>query len=516
MAATYFVLLTSLGASRLATATATGTTLKLTHMGVGDGGGIVPVPEAGRTALVSEKRRAEISRLSVDPKNPQQIIVEQVIPEEIGGWWIREMGLYDESGALIAYANCAPTYKPMLVEGSGRSQTIRMILAVDSTGSVELKIDPSVVLATREYVDSAIVTAMNRLDYKQSVRAATTVNISLSGLQTVDGVVLATGDRVLVKSQSTGSQNGIYVAGGGAWARSADADENAEVTPALTVSVESGTTQADSVWQLITDAPIVIGTTGLVFQDITNGLARLASPAFTGVPSAPTALLGTNTQQLATTAFVQDALRARQQRFTSSGSFTVPNGVTTLYLSGCGGGSGGGGGGGFVASGSGGGGGGGAGQSAIKVPVNVSPGQVIAVTIGAGGSLGAGGAPGANGVAGSAGGVTSFGSLLTLAGGSPSSGGNAIYGNGGAGGIGGTYGGGYGGDGRGFGGDGGDGGSGPFGTGGGGGRAGANTGFIGVPGYGYGTGGAGGGAAYNSGSGAPGTAGLPGLLIVEW
>lgn len=308
MAATYFVLLTSLGASRLASATATGTTLKLTHMGVGDGGGIVPVPDAGRTALISEKRRAEISRLSVDPKNPQQIIVEQVIPEEIGGWWIREMGLYDETGALIAYANCAPTYKPMLAEGSGRSQTIRMILAVDSTGSVELKIDPSVVLATREYVDSAIVTAMNRLDYKQSVRVATTTGISLNGLQSVDGVALAAGDRVLVKNQPSGAENGLYLAATGAWKRAADADENSEVTASLTVSVESGATQADTIWQLITDAPIVLGTTSLVFQDITNGLARLASPAFSGNPTAPTPPKFDNDTSIATTEFVQRAL----------------------------------------------------------------------------------------------------------------------------------------------------------------------------------------------------------------
>lgn len=323
MAVTYYALLTTIGAGKLANATALGTTLKLTQLALGDGGGNVPTPDASRTALVNEVRRAPLNQLSIDPANSSQIIAEQVIPEDVGGWWIREMGLYDESGALIAYANCAPSYKPQLAEGSGRTQTVRMVLIVSNTASVELKIDPSVVLATREYVDTAIVTAINRQDAKASVRVATTTNIALNGLPSVDGVVLVAGDRVLVKNQTTGSQNGIYVAGGGAWARSADADENAEVTPALTVSVESGTAQADSVWQLITDAPIVIGTTALVFQDITNGLARLASPIFTGNPTAPTAAQFDRSARIASTEFVTRALGSLAGAITVGSSLTI-------------------------------------------------------------------------------------------------------------------------------------------------------------------------------------------------
>ncbi|KAF1003632.1 MAG: hypothetical protein GAK36_00209 [Pseudomonas sp.] len=310
MAVTYYALLTTLGAGKLANATALGTTLKITQLALGDGGGSVPTPDASRTTLVNEVRRAPLNQLSIDAANPAQIIAEQVIPEDVGGWWIREMGLYDESGALIAYANCAPSYKPLLAEGSGRTQTVRMVLIVSNTASVELKIDPSVVLATREYVDGAIVSAINKLDYKQSVRVATTANITLSGLQTIDGIALAAGDRVLVKNQTTASQNGLYVVATGAWARASDADTSAEVTPALVVVVEAGTSLADTIWQLITDAPIVLGTTALAFQDITNGLARLASPAFSGAPTAPTALAGTGTQQLANTAFVQNAVSA--------------------------------------------------------------------------------------------------------------------------------------------------------------------------------------------------------------
>lgn len=311
MAVTYYALLTTIGAGKLANATALGTTLKITQLAVGDGGGNVPTPDASRTALVNEVRRAPLNQLSVDPASAAQIIAEQVIPEDVGGWWIREMGLYDEAGALIAYANCAPSYKPQLAEGSGRTQTVRMVLIVSNTASVELKIDPSVVLATREYVDSAIVSAMNKLDQKQSVRAATIANITLSGLQTLDGVALAAGDRVLVKNQTNAPDNGIYLAASGAWKRAGDADASAEVTPNLTVTVEEGSTQADSIWQLTTNAPIVLGTTALVFQNITTGLAPLASPMFTGTPTAPTAAVSTNSTQIATTAFVKAAIDAR-------------------------------------------------------------------------------------------------------------------------------------------------------------------------------------------------------------
>ncbi|WP_232478173.1 phage tail protein [Pseudomonas alkylphenolica] len=308
MAVTYYAILTTLGAAKLANAAAIGTTLQITQMVLGDGNGEVPVPDANRTALVNEVRRAPLNRLSIDASNAAQIIAEQVIPETVGGWWIREIGLLDSTGTLIAIANCAPSYKPQLSEGSGRTQTVRMVLIVNNTGAVELKIDPSVVLATREYVDTAIVAAMNRQDAKASVRVATTANIGLNGLQTVDGVVLVAGDRVLVKSQSIGSQNGIYVVATGAWARSADNDENADVTAGMIVPVESGTQNSDTIWQLITDAPIVVGITALVFRNITDGLARLLSPAFVGSPTAPTPVDTDSSGLLATTKFVSDLL----------------------------------------------------------------------------------------------------------------------------------------------------------------------------------------------------------------
>ncbi|PHM65675.1 phage tail fiber protein [Xenorhabdus stockiae] len=161
MSTKYFALLTKLGADRLANAAALGTKIEITHMAVGDGGGSLPTPDTNQQKLVSEKRRAAINVLSVDPKNTHQIIAEQVIPESEGGWWIREIGLFDKDGVLIAVGNCAETYKPQLQEGSGRTQTIRMVLIVSHTNAVTLKIDPSVVLATREYADTVVAKAIS-------------------------------------------------------------------------------------------------------------------------------------------------------------------------------------------------------------------------------------------------------------------------------------------------------------------------------------------------------------------
>jgi phage-related tail fiber protein len=156
MTAKFFAILTNQGAAKLANATALGTRVDLTHIAVGDGGGVLPTPDPAQTALKGEKRRAAINLLTIDPGNDNQIIAEQIIPENEGGWWIREIGLFSADGTLIAVANCPETYKPQLQEGSGRTQTIRMVLIVSSTEAVTLKIDPAVVLATRQYVDEQI------------------------------------------------------------------------------------------------------------------------------------------------------------------------------------------------------------------------------------------------------------------------------------------------------------------------------------------------------------------------
>ncbi|QNH04445.1 phage tail protein [Pseudomonas sp. B11D7D] len=305
---TYFAILTDRGEAKLANAQALGTQVQYSHMAVGDGNGALPVPDRMQPALVREQYRAGLNELKVDPLNASQIIAELVIPENVGGWWIREMGIYDADGDLIAVANCPPSYKPLLAEGSGRTQVLRMVLIVSSTAAVQLKIDPSVVLATRAYADSliavhmlsadphpqyttvpevnALIAAeMNSRDSKQSVRYTTTGNINLSGLATQAGgdwpAAMTAGDRVLVKDQATGANNGLYVAAAGAWARAADADASAEVTPGMLVTIEEGATLADTVWELTTNGPIVLGTTALSFE-LTAALTATLADAETG------------------------------------------------------------------------------------------------------------------------------------------------------------------------------------------------------------------------------------------
>lgn len=164
MTTKYFATLTNQGAARLANATALGIKLNITQMGVGDANGTLPTPLPTQTTLINQRRIAAINSLSVDDNDAGQIIAEQVIPENEGGFWIREIGLYDDTGVLIAVANCPETYKPLLTEGSGRTQTIRMILVVSSSASITLKVDPSVVLATRKYVDDGVVEVKNYVD----------------------------------------------------------------------------------------------------------------------------------------------------------------------------------------------------------------------------------------------------------------------------------------------------------------------------------------------------------------
>lgn len=304
----FYAILTQVGAAKQANADALGIAWSITHLGVGDANGTDPMPEVTQTGLINEWRRAPLNQLKVDDKNPAIIVAEQIIPADVGGRWIRELALYDADGDMVAVANCAPTYKPLLSQGSGRTQVVRMSLIVSSTSNVVLKVDPSVVLATREYVDSRIAEELNKLDHKQSVRVATSTNVVLSGLQTIDGVRLTAGDRVLVKNQAVAKDNGLYLVSATAWPRAADADSNAEVTPGLIVPVEQGAVLADTIWQLVTDGPVLLGSTALSFRDITDGFARLLSPVFSGAPEAPTPPQFDNSNRLATTGFVQRAL----------------------------------------------------------------------------------------------------------------------------------------------------------------------------------------------------------------
>ena len=263
----FFAILTAVGEAKQANATALGQPWTFSQMGVGDANNTDPIPDRAQTRLINEWRRAAVNQVRTDPANPNIIITEQVIPADVGGKWIREIALYDADGDMVAVANCAPSFKPLLAQGTGKTQVIRMNFIVANVASIVLKIDPAVVLATRDYVDTQIVEAMAKLDFKHSALVATTANIVLSGIQTIDGVLLVSGARVLVKNQTLAKDNGLYVVpSAGAWKRALDADTNLEVTPGLFVSVEKGTVNADSVWQLVTDGPIVLGATDLLFE----------------------------------------------------------------------------------------------------------------------------------------------------------------------------------------------------------------------------------------------------------
>lgn len=153
---TYYTLLTTVGQAKLANALATGIPLQITQMSIGDGNGNPVTPVESRTTMVREVYRAALNTLSTDPDNPNYLIAELDVPMDSGGYVVREVGLFDVDGTLIAYGNFPDTYKPLLTEGSGRELLVRMYLQVSNASSVQLKIDPTVVLATRDWVTSQL------------------------------------------------------------------------------------------------------------------------------------------------------------------------------------------------------------------------------------------------------------------------------------------------------------------------------------------------------------------------
>ncbi|EDV2733527.1 phage tail protein, partial [Salmonella enterica subsp. houtenae] len=157
MSTKFKTVITTAGAAKLAAATVPGgKKINLNAMAVGDGGGKLPVPDAGQTQLVNEVWRHTLNKISQDNRYSNYIVAELVIPPEVGGFWMRELGLYDDEGTLIAVANMAESYKPELAEGSGRAQTCRMVIIVSDVESVALSIDSTMVMATQDYVDDRL------------------------------------------------------------------------------------------------------------------------------------------------------------------------------------------------------------------------------------------------------------------------------------------------------------------------------------------------------------------------
>ena len=292
MSAKFYTLLTDIGAAKLASAAALGVPLKITQMAVGDGGGVLPTPSAQQTKLVSEKRRADLNMLYIDPQNSSQIIAEQVIPETEGGWWIREVGLFDETGALIAVGNCPESYKPQLAEGSGRTQTVRMVLITSSTDNITLKIDPSVVLATRKYVDDKVLELKVYVD-----------ELMAAHLAAVDP---HTQYAPKASPTFTGTPKAPTAAAGNNTTQLAT---TAFVQAALIALVNGAPATLDTLKEIAA----AINNDPNFSTTINNALALkapLASPALTGTPTAPTAAQTVNNTQIATTAFVKSALAA--------------------------------------------------------------------------------------------------------------------------------------------------------------------------------------------------------------
>ncbi|XTF98562.1 phage tail protein [Escherichia coli] len=292
MSTKFYTLLTDIGAAKLASAAALGVPLKITHMAVGDGGGVLPTPDAKQTALVNEKRRAALNMLYIDPQNSSQIIAEQVIPENEGGWWIREVGLFDESGALIAVGNCPESYKPQLAEGSGRTQTVRMVLITSSTDNITLKIDPAVVLATRKYVDDKVLELKVYADDQMAKH-------------------LAAQDPHTQYAQKhnptfTGEPKAPTPAAGNNTTRIATTEF---VQAAITALINGAPATLDTLKEIAA----AINNDPKFSTTINNALALkapLSSPALTGTPTAPTAAQSVNNTQIATTAFVKSAIAA--------------------------------------------------------------------------------------------------------------------------------------------------------------------------------------------------------------
>ncbi|EIG0332448.1 tail fiber protein [Escherichia coli] len=325
--------ITDTGAKKLAQAAAPdGKPVRLTHMAVGDGGGTLPTPDSKQTRLVHEVWRHTVNRVILDAIHQNRIIAELVIPPETGGFWIREIGVFDEHGDLIAVGNTAESYKPTVAEGSGRAQTFRTILTVSSTASVALTVDNTMVMATVDYVDDKLK------EHEQSRRhpdASLTAKgfVQLSSATNSDSETLAATPKAVKAAYDLA--NGKYTAQDATTARKgivqlSSATNSTSETQAATpkavkaaydlanakYTAQDATTARKGIVQLssATNSPseTLAATPKAVkaVMDETNKKAPLNSPALTGTPTTPTARQGTNNTQIASTAFVMAAIAA--------------------------------------------------------------------------------------------------------------------------------------------------------------------------------------------------------------
>ncbi|EOA2683709.1 tail fiber protein [Escherichia coli] len=325
--------ITDTGAKKLAQAAAPdGKPVRLTHMAVGDGGGTLPTPDSKQTRLVHEVWRHTVNRVILDATHQNRIIAELVIPPETGGFWIREIGVFDEHGDLIAVGNTAESYKPAVAEGSGRAQTFRTILTVSSTATVALTVDNTMVMATVDYVDDKLKEhEQSRRHPDASLTAKGFVQLS-SATNSVSETQAATPKAVkaaydlangkytaqdasttrkgLVQLSSATNSTSETLAATPKAVKAAYDLANAKYTAQDATTAQKGIVQLSSATNSTSETLAATSKAVKAVMDETNKKAPLNSPALTGTPTTPTARQGTNNTQIASTAFVMAAIAA--------------------------------------------------------------------------------------------------------------------------------------------------------------------------------------------------------------
>ncbi|HCN5431074.1 TPA: phage tail protein [Escherichia coli] len=281
--------LTDTGAKKLAQAAAPdGKPVRLTHMAVGDGGGTLPTPDSKQTRLVHEVWRHTVNRVILDATHQNRIIAELVIPPETGGFWIREIGVFDEHGDLIAVGNTAESYKPAVAEGSGRAQTFRTILTVSSTATVALTVDNTMVMATVDYVD-------DKLKEHEQSRRHPDASLTTKGFVQLSSATNSTSETQAATPKAVKAAYDLA---------------NAKYTAQDATTAQKGIVQLSSATNSTSETLAATSKAVKAVMDETNKKAPLNSPALTGTPTTPTARQGTNNTQIASTAFVMAAIAA--------------------------------------------------------------------------------------------------------------------------------------------------------------------------------------------------------------
>ena len=281
--------ITDTGAKKLAQAAAPdGKPVRLTHMAVGDGGGTLPTPDSKQTRLVHEVWRHTVNRVILDATHQNRIIAELVIPPETGGFWIREIGVFDEHGDLIAVVNTAEIYKPTVAEGSGRAQTFRTILTVSSTATVALTVDNTMVMATVDYVD-------DKLKEHEHSRRHPDASLTAKGFVQLSSATNSTSETLAATPKAV---------------KAAYDMANGKYTAQDATTARKGIVQLSSATNSTSETLAATPKAVKAVMDETNKKAPLNSPALTGTPTTPTAPKGTNNTQIASTAYVMAAIAA--------------------------------------------------------------------------------------------------------------------------------------------------------------------------------------------------------------